>query len=63
MTRFSDKAVDAAAKAMFEERPKHTDPAHWEATWDEVPEAWKAGQRAAARRVLQAAAEAETTSA
>ena len=46
-----DEAVEAAAKAMYEQ----TDPAHWETPWEDVPKAWKKGQLAAARAVLEAA--------
>lgn len=53
-----DEAVEAAAKAMYETRPRRTDPAHWETPWDEVPSEWKEGQHKAARRVLKAAKEA-----
>ena len=50
-----DEAVEAAAKAMYEQRPHATDPAHWETPWDQVPKAWRRGQEAAARAVLEAA--------
>ena len=57
---FSDAQIEAAAKAMYETRPKHTDPARWETPWDEVPEAWKQGQYQAALRVLEAARDARS---
>ena len=50
--------VEAAARAMYETQPRRTDPAWWETPWDELPAQWQAGQKAAARRVLQAAKEA-----
>ena len=50
-----DEAVEAAAKAMYEQRPHATDPAHWETPWDQVPKAWRRGQEAAACAVLEAA--------
>ena len=50
-----DEAVEAAAKAMYECRPRATDPAHWETPWEDVPDKWKRGQRAAALAVLEAA--------
>ena len=43
-----DEAVEAAAKAMYEQR-------HWETPWEDVPKAWRRGQYAAARAVLEAA--------
>ena len=49
------QAVAAAAKAMYEQRPHATDPAHWETPWEDVPKAWRRGQLAAARAVLEAA--------
>ena len=49
------QAVEAAAKAMYEQRPHATDPAHWETPWEDVPKAWRRGQEAAARAVLEAA--------
>ena len=49
------QAVEAAAKAMYEQRPHATDPAHWETPWEDVPKAWRRGQHAAARAVLEAA--------
>ena len=48
--------LEAGARIMYQQRPQHTDPAHWETPWDEVPEAWKAGQRKAAKSVIAAAA-------
>ena len=48
--------LEAGARIMYQQRPQHTDPAHWETPWDEVPEAWKAGQRKAAKFVIAAAA-------
>ena len=52
---FTDRQVEAAARAMYEMRPKHTDPVRWETPWEDVPEEWKQGQRIAARAVLEAA--------
>ena len=52
---FSEAQVEAAAKAMYEQRPQASDPKWWETPWDEVPEAWKVGQCKAARKVLEAA--------
>ena len=49
------QAVEAAAKAMYEQRPHATDPAHWETPWEDVPKTWRRGQLAAARAVLEAA--------
>ena len=49
------QAVAAAAKAMYEQRPHATDPTHWETPWEDVPKAWRRGQEAAARAVLEAA--------
>ena len=49
------QAVEAAAKAMYEQRPHATDPTHWETPWEDVPKAWRRGQLAAARAVLEAA--------
>ena len=49
------QAVAAAAKAMYEQRPHATDPTHWETPWEDVPKAWRRGQHAAARAVLEAA--------
>ena len=49
------QAVEAAAKAMYEQRPHATDPTHWETPWEDVPKTWKKGQEAAARAVLEAA--------
>lgn len=50
-----DVEIEAAAKALYEERPEDTDPVHWETPWEDVPEGWKRGQRRAAKRVLMAA--------
>ena len=50
-----DEAVEAAAKAMYEQHPHATDPTHWETPWEDVPKAWRRGQLAAARAVLEAA--------
>lgn len=50
----TDEQVEAAAKAMYECRPHALDPVHWETPWEDVPEAWKRGQRRAARKVLEA---------
>ena len=38
-----------------QQRPHATDPAHWETPWEDVPKAWRRGQLAAARAVLEAA--------
>ena len=43
-----DEAVAAAAKAMYEQRL-------WETPWEDIPKAWRRGQLAAARAVLEAA--------
>ena len=48
------EAITAAAQAMFEERPRDTDPTHWELSWEDVPDNWKRGQERAAERVLRA---------
>ena len=48
------EAITAAAQAMFEERPRDTDPTHWELSWEDVPDDWKRGQERAAERVLRA---------
>ena len=42
------QAVAAAAKAMYEQRL-------WETPWEDIPKAWRRGQLAAARAVLEAA--------
>ena len=52
--KFSPEVITAAAKAMFEERPRDTDPTHWELSWEDVPDDWKRGQERAAERVLRA---------
>ena len=51
---FPPEAITAAAQAMFEERPRDTDPTHWELSWEDVPDGWKRGQERAAERVLRA---------
>ena len=51
---FPPEVVTAAAQAMFEERPRDTDPTHWELSWEDVPDDWKRGQERAAERVLRA---------
>ena len=51
---FPPEAITAAAQAMFEERPRDTDPTHWELSWEDVPADWKRGQERAAERVLRA---------
>ena len=51
---FPPEVVTAAAQAMFEERPRDTDPTHWELSWEDVPDEWKRGQERAAERVLRA---------
>ena len=51
---FPPEVVTAAAQAMFEERPRDTDPTHWELSWEDVPADWKRGQERAAERVLRA---------
>ena len=51
---FPPEAITAAAQAMFEERPRDTDPTHWELSWEDVPDDWKRGQERAAERVLRA---------
>ena len=56
--KITRRQVDAAARAMYEQRPKHTDPAHWVTPWDALSDAWKEGQRLAAICVLKAAMEA-----
>ena len=55
MIDLPDKAIEATARAMYEQRPQASDPVHWETPWDEVPEKWKAGQARAAISVLTAA--------
>ena len=52
--KFPPEAITAAAQAMFEERPRDTDPTHWELSWEDVPADWKRGQERAAERVLRA---------
>ena len=51
---FPPEVITAAAQAMFEERPRDTDPTHWELSWEDVPDDWKRGQERAAERVLRA---------
>ena len=51
---FPPEAITAAAQAMFEERPRDTDPTLWELSWEDVPDDWKRGQERAAERVLRA---------
>ena len=51
---FPPEVITAAAQAMFEERPRDTDPTHWELSWEDVPADWKRGQERAAERVLRA---------
>ena len=51
---FPPEVITAAAQAMFEERPRDTDPTHWELSWEDVPDEWKRGQERAAERVLRA---------
>ena len=52
--KFPPEVITAAAQAMFEERPRDTDPTHWELSWEDVPADWKRGQERAAERVLRA---------
>ena len=54
MIDLPQEAIEAAARAMYEQRPQATDPVHWETPWHEVPEKWKAGQARAASNVLTA---------
>ena len=51
---FPPEVITAAAQAMFEERPRDTDPTHWELSWEDIPDEWKRGQERAAERVLRA---------
>lgn len=55
MIDLPQEAIEAAARAMYEQRPQASDPVHWETPWHEVPEKWKAGQARAAISVLTAA--------
>ncbi len=55
LSKISDEAVESAARMMYNQRPRKSDPVHWETDWEDVDEKWKDGQRRAVKQVLAVA--------
>ena len=46
--------LENGARVMYSQRPQHTDPAHWETPWEDVPHRWRNRQQEVVAAIMDA---------
>ena len=47
--------LENGARVMYSQRPQHTDPAHWDTPWEDVPLRWRNRQKEVVAAIVDAA--------